>query len=114
MMKEVDMNSGELWNQIIERAKNEAFEIHTVPQNKREPLWYRISSDGNAVIISPARDNGPSSTLKMPRAITYEEFDRIYPYYELRLKGASVSQEAVSKSVNTVYIYGLIADALSR
>jgi hypothetical protein len=113
-VEEEDMSSGKLWNQIIERAKNQAFEIHTVPQNKREPLWYRISSDGNAVIISQALDNRPSSTLKMPRAITYEEFDRIYPYYELRLKGVAVSHKAVSKSVNTVYIYGLIADARSQ
>jgi len=58
-------------------------------------------------------DNVPSTTLKMPRTITYEEFNRIYPYYDLRLKGEAVSQEALRKSVNTVYIYGLIADARS-
>ncbi|TMV49572.1 hypothetical protein FE783_13815 [Paenibacillus mesophilus] len=107
------MLSSEAWNQIIERAKIQEFEIHTVPQNKRAPLWFRISTDGNIVIISQAKDNAPSSTLKMPRTISFDEFDRIYPYYQLRLNGSSVSQEAVRKSVNTVYIYGLIADALS-
>jgi hypothetical protein len=108
------MNSAELWKQIIERARSEAYEIHTVPQSNRQPLWCRISSDGGTLIICKAKDNVPSSRLKIPRAITFEEFDRIFPYYEMRLKGASVSKEAGQKSVNTVYIYGLIADALSQ
>ncbi|MUT65658.1 hypothetical protein [Paenibacillus sp. NEAU-GSW1] len=108
------MGSAELWNQIIERAKSQDFEIHTVPQNKREPLWFRITSDGNTVKISQAKDNMPSSALKMPRTITFQEFDRVYPYYDLRLKGTSISQEVGRKSVNTVYIYGLIADALTQ
>mgnify|MGYP000035348039 CR=1 FL=1 len=104
----------EIWNRIIERASSQAYEIHTVPQNKRTPLWFRVSTNGSAVIISQALDNVPSSTLKMPRTITFEEFERIFPYYHLRLKGASISQEAVRKSVNTVYIYGLIADVLTN
>ncbi|NEN84708.1 hypothetical protein [Paenibacillus elgii] len=108
------MRSSDVWNQIIERAKIQAFEINTVPQNKRAPLWFRISTDGNTIIISQAKDNVPSSTLKMPRTISFKEFDRIFPYYQLRLNGASVSQDAVRKSANTVYIYGLIADALSN
>ncbi|MGO4371587.1 hypothetical protein AB4Z21_12465 [Paenibacillus sp. MCAF20] len=108
------MNVIEKWNRIIERANNQPFEIHTVPQNKRAPLWFRVSTDGTTLIISQAKDNVPSSTLKMPRTITFKEFERIYPYYHLRLKGASVSQEVMSKSVNSVYIYGLIADVLSN
>ncbi|WP_419885744.1 hypothetical protein [Paenibacillus sp. B-A-8] len=62
------------------------------------------------MIISQAMDKKASSKLKMARTISYEEFDRIYSHYELRL-GASLSHEALSKSVNTVYIYSLIADA---
>jgi hypothetical protein len=104
----------ETWNQIIERANSQPFEIHTVPQNKRAPLWFRVSTDGITITISQAKDNVPSSTLKMPRTITFEEFERIFPYYHLRLRGNSVSQEAVRKSVNTVYIYGLIADTLTN
>lgn len=107
------MNSSDVWNLILERANYQEFEIHTVPLNKKEPLWFQISTDGNSIIISQAKDHRPSSTLKMPRTISFDEFDRIYPYYELRPKGVSVSQEAVSKSVNTVYIYGLIAYVLS-
>lgn len=104
----------EAWNRIIERAQSQSFEVHTVPQNKKTPLWFRVSTDGNKLIISEAKDNGPSSTLKMSRTITFKEFERIYPYYHVRLKGTSVSQEVMSKSVNSVYIYGLIADALSN
>jgi hypothetical protein len=108
------MSSAELWEQIIERAQIQAFEIHTVPLNKREPLWFRVNSDGNVVIISQSRDNVPSSSLKVSRIISYQEFDRIYPYYDLRRKGDAISQEVGRKSVNTVYIYGLIADALDE
>lgn len=108
------MQALETWNRIIERAQSQSFEIHTVPQNKRAPLWFRVSTDGNTLIISQAKDNVPSSTLKMPRTITLKEFERIYPYYHLRLKGASVSHEVMSKSVNSVYIYGLIEDVLSN
>jgi hypothetical protein len=66
------------------------------------------------MLIHQAEDLMPSSTLKMPRTIKFEEFDCIYNYYDLRLKGAAISQEALGKSVNTVYIYGLIADARSN
>lgn len=107
------MHATEAWNRIIERASSQPFEIHTVPQNKRAPLWFQVSTDGTTLIISQAKDNVPSSTLKMPRTITFKEFERIFPYYYLRLQGTSVSQEAVSKSVNTVYIYGLIANDIS-
>lgn len=108
------MQALETWNRIIERAQSQSLEIHTVPQNKRAPLWFRVSTDGTALIISQAKDNVPSSTLKMPRTITFEEFERIFPYYHLRLNGNSVSQEVMRKSVNSVYIYGLIADALTN
>lgn len=108
------MSSAVLWERIIERARALEFEISTVPLSRRTPLWFRVSSKGSALFISQAKDNTPSSTLKMPRRITYEEFERVYPYYELRRKGAAVSQDVVAKSVNTVYIYGLIADALTR
>jgi hypothetical protein len=108
------MSSAELWSQIVDRTKITEFEIPTVPIVKRTPLWFRVSSHGNALLIHPAEDHTPSSTLKMPRRIKFEEFDRIYKYYDLRLKGAAISQEALSKSVNTVYIYGLIADARSN
>ncbi len=104
----------EMWNRIIERAKSQSFEIHTVPQNKKTPIWFRVSTDGTTLIISQAKDNVPSCTLKMPRTITFKEYERIYPYYHLRLKGTSVSQEVTSKSVNSVYIYGLIADVLTN
>lgn len=104
----------EAWNRIIERAQSQSFEVHTVPQNKKTPLWFRVSTDGNKLIISEAKDNEPSSTLKMSRTITFKEFERIYPYYYVRLKGTSVSQEVMSKSVNSVYIYGLIADELTN
>lgn len=108
------MDAVEMWNRIIERAKTNSFEVHTVPLNKKTPLWFQISTDGNSIIVNPARDNEPSSTFKMPRIIKLREFKRIFPYYDLRLKGTSVSQETANQSVNTVYIYGLIADALSN
>jgi hypothetical protein len=108
------MDSAKLWSRIIERATIQAFEIHTVPQSNRKPLWFRISSDGSSLFVSQAKDHTPSSTLKMPRTITFQEFNRIFPYYELRLQGTSVSKEAGQKSVNTVYIYGLIADVLDK
>ncbi|KIL37214.1 hypothetical protein SD71_00285 [Cohnella kolymensis] len=107
------MSSAVLWERIIERARASEFEIPTAPRVRKTPLWFRVSSKGNALFISQAKDNAPSSSLKMPRRITYDEFERIYHYYDLRLKGAAVSQEVLAKSVNTVYIYGLIADARS-
>jgi len=108
------LNVIEMWNWIVERANSQPFEIHTVPQNKRTPLWFQVSTNGTILIINQAQHNIPSSTLKISRTITFEEFERIYPYYYLRSKGASVSKEVMNKSVNSVYIYGLIADVLSN
>ena len=99
---------------MIERAAGRPFEIHTVPLNKKKPLWFRVSTDGTRLMISPAKDNAPSSALKMPRTITFEEFAKIVPYYQLRLNGHAVSQEVIRKTVNSVYIYGLIAEALKN
>jgi hypothetical protein len=113
-MEEIDMSSAVLWKLIVERTTQSDLEIPTVPLVRRAPLWFRIRSNANAVYINQARENTPSSTLKMPRTITYQEFERIYPYYEQRLKGTAVSQEAASKSVNTVYIYAMIAYAISQ
>lgn len=105
-------SSLQIWQQIIGQAELQDFEIHTVPQSRKTPVWFRVSTDGRTVFINQARENTPSSSLKLPRVITFDEFDRIFPYYELRLNGTSISQEATSKSVNTVYIYGLIANAI--
>lgn len=86
------MNPVALWSRILERATIE-FEIPTVPIVRRTPLWFRVSLDGNVLLIYQAQNNAPSSKLKIPR-----------------LKGASISQKAIGKSVNIAYIYGLIAN----
>jgi hypothetical protein len=107
------MNSLTLWGNIHEKARISDFEIKTVPQVKREPLWFQVSSHGDILIISKAKNNRPSVKLSAERIINFKDFEFVCGYYERWLKGETgIRHEVSRKSRNTAYIFALISESL--
>jgi hypothetical protein len=106
------MNAQIIWDKIHDKARLSEFEIQTVPQVRREPLWFQVSTQGNYLIISKARNNRPSVNLSFDRKINYKDFEFVCGYYERWLRGETgVRHEVSRKSRNTAYIFALIAEA---
>jgi hypothetical protein len=106
------MNAQIIWDKIQEKARLSEFEIQTVPQVRREPLWFQVSTQGNNLIIRKAKDNRPSVNLSFDRKINYKDFEFVCGYYERWQKGETgVRHEVSRKSRNTAYIFALISDA---
>lgn len=107
------MNTQIIWDKIQEKARLSEFEIQTVPQVRREPLWFQVSAQGNNLIIRKAKDNRPSVKLSFDRKISYKDFEFVCGYYERWLKGETgVRHEVSRKSRNTAYIFALITEAV--
>jgi hypothetical protein len=106
------MNAQILWDKIQEKARLSELEIQTVPQVRRDPLWFQVSTQGNYLIIRKAKDNRPSVNLSFDRKISYRDFEFVCGYYERWLKGEKgVRHEVSRKSRNTAYIFALVAEA---
>jgi len=91
------MDSGIYWNKLINLVRTSEIEIPTTPQVRRQPLWFRVSTDGHALIINEAKEHAPSSSLKMARKIRYEEFECIYEYYVKRCSSKPRSTKEVGE-----------------
>lgn len=72
-------------------------------------LWFKVSSNGEQLIIDKAQDNKPSSKLSSQRTIIKKDFLTVYAYYDRWNNGEKgISKEISSKSQNTAYIFALI------
>lgn len=99
-----------IWDRLIARLQEAPVEIKTVPGNKREPLWFYVGTKNRNLYVYNARNHKPSVQMSQPRRISKDEFLTVYPYYQRWAKGEGhVRQEARSYSMNTAYIFGLIA-----
>jgi hypothetical protein len=105
------MNAQMIWNKVHEKARFIDFEIQTVPQVRREPLWFHVSTQGNYLIISKAKYHNPSVNLSDDRKISFKDFEFVCGYYDRWLKGETgVRHEVSRKSQNTAYIFALISE----
>lgn len=104
----------EAWNTIIHRLKGNRIELPTVPKNKRVPVWFSATTNGEKVLINEAVDHKPSSKLSGVRTLTYRNFEKVYPLYLKRENGESVSAEVTAITVNQVYYFSLIKHFLGE
>lgn len=105
------MSPHDLWDNIIHKAEESEFEIHTIPKNKSIPRWFLVGADGNCVIIKKAITNRPSVELSTDRRITFKDFNLVYDFYKLWKKGTvGIRHEVSQRSRNTAYIFSLIAE----
>lgn len=102
------MDPNQAWNTIISKLIGKRIELPTVPKIQKTPVWFSATTDGKIIFINTATGNTPSSKLSMERKLTYEVFEKVYPFYLRREKGEPVSYEAGKATVNQVYFYSLI------
>jgi hypothetical protein len=108
------MTDKEAWNAIISRLTGNKMELPTVPKNKKVPVWFSASTDGNTIFIDRATDHISSSKISSQRKLTYRTFQKVYPLYLRREKGEAVSKEVTSITVNQVYYFSLIKHLASE
>ncbi|GAB3049186.1 hypothetical protein [Virgibacillus ainsalahensis] len=102
------MNALEMWEKVQKR--NFEFEIHTVPRNHQEPLWFAVVPVDDALIIKPATFKKPSVSISKNRKISFKEFERVHVFYDRWKSGEpGVRKEASYVSKNTAYIFALVA-----
>ena len=102
------MTPEKAWDTIVKRVSNHSEEFHTVPKNRRTPVWFLASGDGKYIYISEAKMNRPSSKISAVRKLTWSDFEKIYPLYFRREQGEVISAEATAITRNQVYYYSVI------
>lgn len=104
------MDFERIWNQILCVATEEAFDVSTVPQNSRTPLWFKVYTKEAYLYVDNTPDNNPSVQLSGARKITKDDFINVAGYYERWKNGEThLRQEVREQSRNTAYIFGLIS-----
>ena len=97
------------WKRIINELSDEQVEIHTVPSNRKTPLWFVAKCNDNIIIIDKANINKPSCKLSGRRKISFKDFEIVNSYYDRWKSGETgIRHEVSRKSRNTAYIFALI------
>ena len=103
------MNAEVAWTKIVTSLKESPAEVATVTKNKKSPIWFTAYTENGEVHVQSAITNKPSAKIAGFRKLSRDEFIRVYPYYRLWAKGECQRQEIRNISVNTSYIFALIA-----
>ena len=99
-----------MWTDIIEEFSKRPRDIHTIPLQKGEPVWFYVfSKDGN-IYVEGAHEHLPVSKISVMRKLNKDEFEDMLKIFHRRCKGEHISAEATSKTVNQVYWYGIFAE----
>jgi len=104
------MDFEKLWHQILCTATEDVFDVPTVPQNNRTPLWFKVYIKELYLYVDNTTDKSPSVRLSGARRITKDDFLNVAGYYERWKNGETyLRQEVRKQSMNTAYIFGLIS-----
>jgi hypothetical protein len=76
------MDFEKLWNQILRSATEVAFDISTVPQNNRTPLWFKVYIKELYLYVDNTSDKSSSVRLSGARRIAKDDFLNVAGYYE--------------------------------
>jgi len=99
-----------LYTKIVNELRAQPTELPTVPSNKTTPKWFRAYIEDGDIYVESAKVNRPSSNMSMRRIISAKDFVKVYSYYDEWANGnTKAKQEAVSESLNSAYIFALIA-----
>jgi len=79
------MDFEKLWYQILCTATEAAFDVATVPQNNRTPLWFNVYTKEAYLYVDNTSDNSPSVRLSGARRITKDDFLNVAGYKKYRL-----------------------------
>lgn len=104
------MDFGKLWGKILLAATEETFDVPTVPQNNRKPLWFKVYTKEKKLYVDNTSDKSPSVQLSGSIKISKDDFLNVADYYVRWKNGVTqLRQEVREQSRNTAYIFGLIS-----
>lgn len=99
------MNGETLWNKIISGLPSSGVELQT-----KTGLWFKASSERERLYVDRATEHSPSSKISVQRPISKNDFLFVYSYYARWIsKEKGIGKEVSQKSMNTAYIFALIA-----
>lgn len=98
------------WQSVLYSFKENPRDVHTVPTDKRKPLWFHVSVKNDYLIVNKAKDKQPSSQIKQERKLEQKEFAPMLDLYFKRQEGISVSSKATEITYHQVYWYGIFAE----
>jgi hypothetical protein len=85
-------------------------DVHTVPTDGREPVWFYTYVQRGALYVESGRDHSPKSRISGRHRINEAEYQVMLNLYHRRKRGEAVSREASEATLCQVYWYGIFAD----
>jgi hypothetical protein len=98
-----------LWARIVSVLGKGPKEFETVRLNGGNGVWFLVSVEDNVIFVRNAAEHRPSARIAGTRFISEDEFTRVYPFYEKWRTGRCKRYEIRDVSMNTSYIFALIA-----
>ena len=97
-----------LWQRIIYTLSQSPCEIQLISQNRKKGKWISVCTNNNNILIDRAKHNTPSSSITHSRAISKNEFNKLYPLFFQWQDRRISREEAKGGSMNSSYIFALI------
>lgn len=100
------------WKDVTQSYLENPRDVQTIPKINKNALWFHVSYKDNKLLVSQAKHNIPSCSIKRCRTLPEKEFEKMMILYLKREAGLSVSKEAGETTYHQVYWYGVIDDVL--
>lgn len=95
---------------LVNSFINNPRDICTKPITNRKGKWFFVYVENGKIIVDVAREHEPKCSISKPRVLFEKEIEDIYDLYIQRKQGISISEKAVSVTMNQVYWYGIFSE----
>ena len=95
-----------IYSKILKEFRENPRDVHTVPMNKRKPMWFYVFVKDGCVFIEQAHCTSPACKVKK-RKLNENECEEMSRIYHKRQNGECVSKEAQCRTFSQVYWYGI-------
>lgn len=99
----------EIWSKIKSNIGENGKEIKTFSITNRKPKYFLVKVVNDSLIVSRSFKNEESCNINTSRTITYKQFEEIYKFYDLYIRGEKGIREKMRNlNNNTTYIISII------
>ena len=98
------------WSEILNSFEMAPRDVSTAPIRNSAGKWFYVYVKDCKVCIESGREHDNSSNIKTVRILNPDELEDMLVLYERRRNGESVTYEAVERTVNQVYWYGIFRE----
>jgi hypothetical protein len=99
-----------MYQDLVSSFRTAPRDVHTVPTDGREPVWFYTYVQRGALYVESGRDHSPKSRISGRHRINEAEYEVMLNLYHRRKRGEAVSREASEATLCQVYWYGIFAD----